>query len=119
MKKKGLKKMLRPTKSCSIIKAEIDNGLVKIVFYKQFKEYWVYTDERSGTLNSMNAEYTPGTANESAERKLKCIVVCEDQPDHIVKDFPSHLLVKGIIFNDVEDHALTDYLCKTERPPQA
>jgi hypothetical protein len=110
--------MIKGTKSTLVIKKEIELGLVEVKKYKEFIEYWVYDDGTNGTLNSKTGEYVPGSVEAKKPRELYCIIVCEDNPEHITKDAPVHLLVKGAIFNNTEYPDLTDYLCKTERPPQ-
>jgi hypothetical protein len=114
--------MIRGTKATMILKPEIESGLIEIKHYKEFIEYWIYKDESvgTGTINSKTGEYVPGHAESAPEpRYLKCIIVCEDKPEHIMKDGPAHFLVTGAKFDDIDYPDLTDYLCKTERPPQA
>lgn len=107
---------IRGTKACTIIKKEIENGSVKVVYYKDFIEYWCYDTNKSGTLDAQTGVYTTTSAEVKTE-VLRCIVVSENNPEHIVKDLPTHLLVKGAIFNDVEYPDMFDYLAKTERVP--
>lgn len=111
--------MIRGTKALIIIKKEIENGLIKIVHYKDLIEYWVYESKNSGHLCAETANYTVGKVSDSEIPKLKCIIVCEDKPEHIDKDLPTHFVIsKGVKFDDTDYPNLTDYLCKTERPPQ-
>jgi hypothetical protein len=110
--------MIRGTKATLIIKKELENGSVKVVHYKEFIEYWVY--DTPGSLDSATGVYTLNKPPDSGSPvpSLKCIIVCDNGPEHIVKDLPTHYLVTGAVFNDNEYPDLTDYLCRTERPPQ-
>ena len=82
---------------------------------EKFVEYWVYQDPTSSVINGADGDISVAKNNPEF-RKLKCVVVCENQDDHIVKDMPNHFLVKGFIFTDDETYPdLTDYLGKTER----
>ena len=111
--------MLRATKATLIIKRELETGLVvkKTDPTEKFLEYWIYEDYASGTINSRTGEYQEATVtHDSAQgRMLKCVVVCENDPSHIMLDKEKHILVKGFIFNDVQYPDLTDYPGRTER----
>src|SRR5258707_775392 len=75
---------------------------------EKFIEYWVYQDGSNGTIKSNDGAYEEG--KKKTERTLKCVVVCDNEPSHIIKDLEKHFLLKGYIFNDVDSPALTDYL---------
>jgi len=107
--------MIRPSKGTLIIKAEVDKGLIikQLSPDEKFIEYWVYQDGTNGTINSQDGTYAEG--KEKTERYLKCVVVCDNDPSHIIKDLEKHFLVKGFIFNDVDYPDLTDYLGRSER----
>lgn len=113
--------MIRATKATLLIKREIETGLIvkQVDPTEKFVEYWVYQDIESGTINSGTGHYEPATASVDSAlgRVLKCVVVCENDPSHIVKneEDKKHFLVKGFIFNDVDYPDLTDYLGRTER----
>ena len=113
--------MIKASKATLIIKNEIKNGLVKVHRdpTNQFCEYWVYQDEKSGTINSRTGNYQEASASVDSAlgRVLRCVVVCENNPSRIIKNKKEDkfFTVKGFIFNDEEYPDLLNYLSKTER----
>lgn len=109
--------MIRPSKAVTIIKSELEAGLVKKVLYDNLIEYWVYQTQNSGTIDGGTGLYTPATASVESGKDiiLKCIVMCENKPEHIVKDLSNHFLIQGYIINNTETSNLDEYLEKTGR----
>ena len=85
--------MRRLTKDCGILKADIGT-IVKKVEYLDYLEYWIYV--HTGNV-------------------LKKIILCEDKPDHIVYDCPTHFCVRGVIVDNTDTLDLNDYLNETGR----
>ena len=88
--------MRRLTKDCGLLKSDFDKEIVKKVSYDNHLEYWIYTPT-------------------DTENVLKKIVLCEDKPDHIVYDCPTHFCVRGVIVDNTDTLDLNDYLNETGR----
>lgn len=107
--------MIRPSDATIIIKKEMENGLIIPTVFKDLLEYWVYQTNKSGIINQKGEYVTPESPELEEKRILKCIVVCENDPKHIKKDHPNHIVVSGVIFKDDEKKDLTEYLQTTGR----
>lgn len=84
--------MRRLTKDCGLLKVDFETGIVKKISYNNHLEYWIYSP--SG---------------------LKKIVLCDDKPDHITYDCPTHFCVRGVIVDNTDTLDLNDYLNETGR----
>jgi hypothetical protein len=107
--------MQRATKDCYLIKEEFNRGLVKQTVYDNQIEYWIYEDTTSGILNDKGQYIVGGAKVKSAQRRLKCIVLCLNTPAHIVGENNLVKVIKGCKVDDVDTADLTAYLEKTGR----
>ena len=104
----------------------MERGLVQRVIDPtgKFVEYWIYKDKTSGYIDGATGQYAhkPGyescesAPDEVPERELYRVIICENVPEHIVRDKEHHLVVNGFKCMDDEEYPdLTDYLGKTGR----
>lgn len=99
----------RPSDTVFILKKDIENGYIKIKTQDDFMEYWIYTGPKQAYMDTNGILVEKIT---EGEEKLNLVVVCENDPKHIMKDAPNHYVVSGVRFDGDE---LVDYLSKTGR----
>lgn len=103
--------MKRYSKNFIILKKDLANKIVQKKEYKnEFYEYWIY-EEGKGTLLGLD-----GKPIGDGNFKLKSIIACEHNSNHIKGETPKAYLVEGLKFtNDKNGKDLAIYLNKTGR----
>lgn len=105
--------MYRMSDTWMLMKPDFDKGIVVKKIFEDMIEYWCYDSKQMVKLQTNGKIIEGEKIGEVGE--LRSIVSCHNNPEHIRKDCPTHIVVSGIRFNNAETTDLNDYLVKTGR----